>query len=76
MATICYAWEDAPYAWIDTPFTWAEGCVIEKLITGVGGAISSQKIRERLDELPEDEKEKDRVVARALLQAIVGGTPA
>jgi len=57
MATICYAWEDAPYAWIDTPFTWAEGCVIEKLITGVGGAISSQKIRERLDELPEDEKE-------------------
>lgn len=27
-------------------------------------------------QLPEDEKEKDRVVARALLQAIVGGTPA
>ena len=26
-------------------------------------------------QLPEEEKEKDRVVARALLQAIVGGTP-
>ena len=57
MATICYAWDDAPYAWIDTPFTWAEGCIIEKLITGGGGAISSFKIRERLDALPEDEKQ-------------------
>jgi len=57
MATICYAWEDAPFAWIDTPFTWAEGCVIEKLITGAGGSISSYKIRERLDALPEKDKE-------------------
>jgi hypothetical protein len=56
MATICYAWDDAPYAWLDTPFTWAEGCVIEKLLNG-GGAISSYKIRERLDALPDDEKE-------------------
>jgi len=57
MATICYAWEDAPYAWLDTPFTWAEGCIIEKLITGAGGSIPSYKIRERLDALPEDEKQ-------------------
>jgi len=57
MATICYAWDDAPYAWIDTPFTWAEGCVIEKLITGAGGSISSLRMRERLDALPEDEKQ-------------------
>ena len=55
MATICYAWNDAPFAWIDTPFTWAEGCVIEKVIGG--GAISSQTIRKRLKDLPEDEKE-------------------
>ena len=57
MATICYSWEDAPYAWIDTPFTWAEGCVIEKLITGAGGSISSLRMRERLNVLPEDEKQ-------------------
>lgn len=57
MATICYAWDDAPYAWIDTPFTWAEGCVIEKVIGGGGGAISSQTIRKRLKDLPEDDKE-------------------
>ena len=56
MATICYAWNDAPFAWIDAPFTWAEGCVIEKLLGG-GGAISSFKIRERLDALPEKDKE-------------------
>lgn len=56
MAIICYAWDDAPYAWLDTPFTWAEGCVIEKLLNG-GGAISSYKIRERLDTLPEEDKE-------------------
>ena len=56
MATICYAWDDAPYAWLDAPFTWAEGCIIDKLLKG-GGAISSFKIRERLDALPDDEKE-------------------
>lgn len=56
MATICYAWDETPFAWIDTPFTWAEGCVIEKVIGG-GGAISSQTIRKRLDDLPKDEKE-------------------
>jgi hypothetical protein len=56
MATICYAWDDAPYAWLDTPFTWAEGCVIQKLV-GNGGSISSFKIRERLDALPEEDKE-------------------
>ena len=56
MATICYAWDDAPFAWLDAPFTWAEGCIIEKLLNG-GGAISSYKIRERLDALPDDEKE-------------------
>jgi len=57
MATICYAWDETPFAWIDTPFTWAEGCVIEKIISGGGGAISSQTIRKRLKDLPEDEKE-------------------
>ena len=57
MATICYAWNDAPFAWIDAPFTWAEGCIIEKIVGGGGGAISSRKIRERLNALPEDEKE-------------------
>jgi hypothetical protein len=57
MATICYSWDDAPFAWIDTPFTWAEGCVIEKIIGGGGGAIPSYKIRERLDALPEEDKE-------------------
>ena len=56
MATICYAWDDAPYAWMETPFTWAEGCVIEKVIGG-GGAIPSKKIRERLGVLSDDEKE-------------------
>jgi hypothetical protein len=56
MATICYAWDDAPYAWLDAPFTWAEGCIIDKLLKG-GGAIPSFKIRERLDALPDDEKE-------------------
>ena len=57
MATICYAWDETPFAWIDTPFTWAEGCIIEKIISGGGGAISSQTIRKRLKDLPEDEKE-------------------
>ena len=57
MATICFAWDDAPYAWLETPFTWAEGCIIEKLLQDGGGAISSFKIRERLDALPDDEKE-------------------
>ncbi len=57
MATICYAWDETPFAWINTPFTWAEGCVIEKIISGGGGAISSQTIRKRLKDLPEDEKE-------------------
>ena len=56
MATICYAWDDAPYAWLDAPFTWAEGCIIDKLLKG-GGAIPSFKIRERLDALADDEKE-------------------
>ena len=57
MASICYAWDDAPYAWLDTPFTWAEGCVIEKLLANGGIAIPSYKIRERLDALPEEDKE-------------------
>jgi hypothetical protein len=57
MATICYAWDETPFAWNDAPFTWAEGCVIEKVIGGGGGAISSQTIRKRLKDLPEDEKE-------------------
>lgn len=57
MATICYSWDEAPFAWIDTPFTWAEGCIIEKIIAGGGGSISSYQIRKRLDALPEDEKE-------------------
>ena len=57
MATICYAWDETPFAWINTPFTWAEGCIIEKIISGGGGAISSQTIRKRLKDLPEDEKE-------------------
>jgi len=41
---------------METPFTWVEGCVIEKIVGG-GGAVSSYKIRERLNALPEDEKE-------------------
>ena len=58
MATICYASDETPFAWIDTPFTWAEGCIIEKIISGGGGgAISSQTLRKRLKDLPEDEKE-------------------
>lgn len=57
MATICYAWDEAPYAWLETPFTWAEGCVIEKLLQNAGGSIPSFKIRERLDALPEEDKE-------------------
>jgi len=57
MATICYSWDDAPFAWMETPFTWAEGCVIEKIIGNGGGSISSFKIRERLDALPEKDKE-------------------
>ena len=57
MATICYAWDETPFAWIDTPFTWEEGCIIDKVIGGGGGAISSYKIRERLDALPEEDKE-------------------
>jgi hypothetical protein len=57
MAVICYAWDDAPYAWLDTPFTWAEGCVIEKLLGNAGGSVPSYKIRERLDALPEQDKE-------------------
>lgn len=57
MATICYAWDETPFAWIDTPFTWAEGCIIEKVIGGGGGSISSQTIRKRLNALPEEEKE-------------------
>ena len=57
MATICYSWDEAPFAWIDTPFTWAEGCVIEKVIGGGGGAIPSYKIRERLNVLSDDEKQ-------------------
>jgi len=56
MATICYAWDETPFAWIDTPFTWAEGCIIEKIIGG-GVSIPSYKIRERIDALPDDEKE-------------------
>ena len=56
MATVCYKWSDAPFAWINTPFTWAEGCIIEKVIGG-GGAISSQTIRKRLKDLPEEDKE-------------------
>jgi hypothetical protein len=57
MATICYAWNDAPFAWIDAPFTWAEACIIEKIVGNGGGSIPSRKIRERLNALPEDEKE-------------------
>jgi len=34
-----------------------QGCIIEKIISGGGGAISSQTIRKRLKDLPEDEKE-------------------
>jgi hypothetical protein len=56
MATICYSWDETPFAWIDTPFTWAEGCVIEKIIAG-GGSIPSYKIRQRLNALPQDEKQ-------------------
>jgi len=57
MATICYAWDETPFAWIDTPFTWVEGCVIEKIIGNGGGSIPSYKIRERLNALPQDEKQ-------------------
>ena len=54
--TICYAWDNTPYAWLDTPFTWAEGCVIGKLISS-GFSLQPNKLRERLDALPEKDKE-------------------
>ena len=57
MATICYAWDDAPFKWLETPFTWAEGCIIEKIIVGGDGGMQSLKrVRERLKTLTEDEK--------------------
>ena len=32
MATVCYAWTDAPFKWSETPFTWKEGCDIQKIV--------------------------------------------
>jgi len=44
MATICYAWDDAPF-------------IIEKIIVGgAGGMQSLKRVRERLKTLTEDEK--------------------
>jgi hypothetical protein len=57
MATICYAWDNAPFKWLETPFTWAEGCIIEKIIVGgAGGMQSLKRVRERLKTLTQDEK--------------------
>lgn len=51
MGSICYSWDDTPYSWFETPFTWAEGCVIQKIISGVVGppkkGIVRTKDRER-----------------------------
>ena len=57
MATICYAWDDAPFKWMETPFTWAEGCIIEKLIVGgAGGMQSIRRFRERVIQLSNEDK--------------------
>ena len=58
MATVCYAWNDAPFKWSETPFTWKEGCIIEKIIVNPAGGIQSLKrIRQNLKKLSEDEKQ-------------------
>ena len=49
MATVCYAWNDAPFKWSETPFTWKEGCIIEKIIVNpAGGMQSLNRIRQNL----------------------------
>ena len=53
MATICYAWNDAPFKWNEAPITWREGCLIEE-VTKYGTAPS---IRKRLKELDEEDKQ-------------------
>jgi len=58
MATVCYAWNDAPFKWSETPFTWKEGCIIEKIIVNpAGGMQSLKRIRQNLKKLSEDEKQ-------------------
>jgi hypothetical protein len=54
MATICYAWDDAPFRWDEAPFTWIEGCVLEKLLRAGG---PSWKVRNRLKELDDEERQ-------------------
>ncbi len=53
MATICYAWDDAPFKWNEAPITWKEGCLIEE-VTKYGTAPS---IRKRLKELDKEDKQ-------------------
>ena len=58
MATVCYAWNDAPFKWSETSFTWKEGCIIEKIIVNpAGGMQSLKRIRQNLKKLSEDEKQ-------------------
>lgn len=58
MATICYAWDDAPFKWLETPFTWVEGCIIEKLLEGgAGGMQSIRKFRDNVKKLTDEEKQ-------------------
>ncbi len=58
MATVCYAWNDAPFKWSETPFTWKEGCIIEKIVVNpAGGMQSLKRVRENLKKLSEDEKQ-------------------
>jgi hypothetical protein len=58
MATVCYAWNDAPFKWSEAPFTWKEGCIIEKIVINpAGGMQSLKRIRQNLKKLSEDEKQ-------------------
>lgn len=54
MASICYAWDDAPFKWLEAPFTWIEACVIEKLLKAGG---PSERVRNRLKTLDDDERQ-------------------
>jgi hypothetical protein len=71
MGSICYSWDDTPYKWIETPFTWAEGCVIQKIISGLGGGPPKKglvrtrdrqrrgtkgEVKKQIDKLEDEEK--------------------
>ena len=56
MATICYSWDDNIFSWDTCPFTWEEGCVIEKIIQGVGAPLNPYR-KERLRDITDRDKE-------------------